>query len=67
MSEHAILSASGAKRWLACTPSARFEEQFEDKGSDFAAEGTVAHALAEGLLLDVKNPIAREKIGRAHV
>ena len=60
MSEHAILSASGAKRWLACTPSARFEEQFEDKGSDFAAEGTVAHALAEGLLLDVKNPIARE-------
>ena len=47
MSEHAILSASGAKRWLACTPSARFEEQFEDKGSDFAAEGTVAHALAD--------------------
>ena len=28
---HALLSASGASRWLACTPSARLEEQFGDK------------------------------------
>lgn len=50
MSAHAILSASGAKRWLACPPSARFEEQFEESSSGFAEEGTAAHALAEILL-----------------
>lgn len=44
---HAILSASSAHRWVHCTPSARMEEQFPDTGSDAAAEGTVAHALAE--------------------
>lgn len=45
--QHALLSASGAHRWLSCTPSARLETQFPDKGSDFAVEGTLAHSLAE--------------------
>lgn len=45
--EHALLSASGAHRWLACTPSARLEEQFPDTSSESAAEGTLAHELAE--------------------
>lgn len=44
---HALLSASGASRWIACTPSARLEEQFENKSSSFAEEGTLAHELAE--------------------
>ena len=44
---HAILSASGSKRWMACTPSARLEESFEDVESEYAREGTAAHALAE--------------------
>mgnify|MGYP000993606489 CR=1 FL=1 len=44
---HAILSASGAHRWMACTPSARLEQQFPDSTSTFAEEGTFAHALAE--------------------
>jgi hypothetical protein len=45
---HALLSASGASRWLNCTPSARLEEQFEDKGTtSYAAEGTLAHELSE--------------------
>lgn len=44
--EHAILSASSAKRWLTCTPSARFEDQYQDTTSSYAEEGTVAHALA---------------------
>ena len=44
---HALLSASSAHRWVHCTPSARLEEQFPDTGSDAAAEGTLAHALAE--------------------
>jgi hypothetical protein len=45
---HALLSASGASRWLACTPSARLEEQFGDKKeSSYAKEGTLAHELSE--------------------
>lgn len=45
---HALLSASGANRWLACTPSAKLEEEYgERKSSAFAAEGTLAHELAE--------------------
>lgn len=44
---HAILSPSGASRWLTCTPSARFEQDFDDKGSVFAQEGTLAHSLGE--------------------
>ncbi len=44
---HAILSASGAERWLHCTPSAQLETHFPDGGSEYAAEGTLAHAIAE--------------------
>ncbi len=44
---HAILSASSSDRWLHCPPSARLCEACEDKGSDYAAEGTDAHALCE--------------------
>lgn len=47
---HALLSASGAHRWMACTPSARLEEQFPDRGSEAADEGTLAHELAEAKL-----------------
>lgn len=44
---HAVLSASGAHRWIECPPSARLEEQFPDAASPYAEEGTIAHALAE--------------------
>ena len=44
---HALLSASSSERWLNCTPSARLCENYEDKGSDYAAEGTDAHTLCE--------------------
>ena len=50
--DHALLSASGANRWLACPPSAKLEEQFPDTTSDAAREGTLAHELAE---LKVRN------------
>lgn len=46
MTTHAVLSASAADRWLHCPPSARMEKRFPDKGSPYAAEGTLAHALA---------------------
>ncbi|HLN88998.1 MAG TPA: DUF2800 domain-containing protein [Candidatus Binatia bacterium] len=44
---HAILSASGSKRWLTCTPSAKLEQGFPEEESTFAAEGTFAHELSE--------------------
>ncbi|RBP44728.1 DUF2800 domain-containing protein [Garciella nitratireducens] len=47
MSKHAILSASGAHRWMNCTPSARLEQEFDDNSGEAAAEGTAAHALSE--------------------
>ncbi len=48
---HALLSASGSHRWLECTPSARLEEGFPSTTSDYAAEGTLAHLLAEATAL----------------
>ena len=50
MAAHAKLSASGADRWINCPPSVRMEEGFADKGSAYAAEGTLAHELAELIL-----------------
>ena len=47
MAKHALLSASGAHRWLECTPSAKLESQFENTPSVYAEEGTAAHSLAE--------------------
>ena len=45
---HALLSASGAARWLNCTPSAQLEDKYgERKSSVFAEEGTLAHELSE--------------------
>lgn len=44
---HAILSASSSDRWLHCPPSARLCESYDDNGSNYAAEGTDAHALCE--------------------
>lgn len=46
---HALLSASGAHRWLSCPPSALLEQQFPDTASEAAAEGTLAHELAEAM------------------
>lgn len=68
---HAILSASSAKRWMSCPPSARLEEKlrdrFGDRSSPFAEEGTRAHALAElklqkeiGLINDFSYKMQRE-------
>ena len=58
---HAILSASSSDRWLHCPPSARLCESYNDKGSDYAAEGTDAHELCEyklrrALGMEAKDP-----------
>lgn len=46
-SKHAILSASSAGRWIACPPSARLNASKEDTQSEYAKQGTEAHALCE--------------------
>lgn len=50
MAEHAILSPSGAARWLACPGSIALEAPYPDDSSDFADEGTAAHFLASECL-----------------
>ncbi|WP_127580161.1 DUF2800 domain-containing protein [Paenibacillus koleovorans] len=45
--KHALLGASKAGQWLACPPSARLQEGIEEKRSEYADEGTLAHELAE--------------------
>ena len=44
---HAILSASASHRWIACPPSALLCAQEKDTPSEYALEGTAAHALCE--------------------
>lgn len=46
---HALLSPSGASRWINCQQSARLEEAegVKDTSSKAAEEGTLAHELAE--------------------
>lgn len=62
--QHAVLSASSAHRWMSCTPSARLEQEFDDRESEAAAEGSAAHALAEhklrkALKMRSKKPISK--------
>ena len=45
--KHAVLSASSAARWIACPPSARLNAEKADTPSEYAAQGTDAHALCE--------------------
>lgn len=45
--QHALLSASGAHRWLACPPSATLEAGLPESSSQAAEQGTAAHELAE--------------------
>jgi len=58
---HSLLSASSSERWLNCPPSARLCESYDDKGSNYSAEGTDAHELCEyklrqALGMEAKDP-----------
>lgn len=44
---HALLGPSSAARWIACPPSVRLCEQFENIESEYAKEGSLAHEIAE--------------------
>lgn len=45
--EHALLSASGAHRWIKCPPSALLEAEYPESTSIHAEKGTHAHEIAE--------------------
>jgi hypothetical protein len=59
---HALLGASKAKQWLICTPSVRLEEHFEDKTSEHAALGTLAHELSELMISERLNLLSRSEL-----
>lgn len=61
MTSHAILSPSSASRWFACPGSLWMSKDEPDQSSEFAKEGTTAHALAEHCL--VNNVKAENLIG----
>ena len=65
--KHARLSASAAHRWIECPASVSMEERCPDwEGEDvFAAEGRVAHELAEICLRTGEN--ARAYVGKARI
>lgn len=62
---HARLSASGAKKWSSCSGSIQMEEQFPDTSSEFAEEGTKAHAIGELKILFKTGKITAAKYGIA--
>ncbi|WP_294826346.1 DUF2800 domain-containing protein [uncultured Gilliamella sp.] len=47
MTGHALISPSGAERWFNCPASLWLSRNEPDQPSEYAAEGTTAHALAE--------------------
>ena len=59
--KHAILSPSGASRWMVCTVSPRLEEGIKEADSPYAEEGTLAHEFGElGVRLITKNITQKE-------
>ena len=62
---HAKLSASGAKKWLNCPGSIVLEAQIPEQESDYAKEGTTAHALGEAKIRLAIKEITRAKYHKA--
>jgi CRISPR/Cas system-associated exonuclease Cas4 (RecB family) len=61
MAAHARLSASGAERWMVCPASITFTENVQEKRSEYAEEGTLAHELAESILAG-KKPVKKPTV-----
>lgn len=62
---HAKLSASGAKKWINCPGSVVLESQIEERESDYAIEGTTAHALGEAKIRLATKEYTRAKYHKA--
>lgn len=63
--DHALLSASGASRWMACPPSALLEDELPDSESSFAMEGTLAHEACEILLRRELGRLPKREVTKA--
>ncbi len=62
---HALLSASGADRWIHCPPSARLTADMPEGVSEYAEEGTLAHAIGElRLRKQYTNPMGPQKYAK---
>lgn len=59
--KHSILSPSSCKRWVNCPPSALLNHQAERTTSEYAEEGTLAHAVAEE---ELKHRLLDPSLGR---
>lgn len=57
MANHAILSPSGAHRWMSCPGAPAMEQDEPDNGSEYADEGTAAHFLAAECLRNNCDPV----------
>ena len=64
--QHALLSASSAHRWLHCTGSPKLEQEFPDSTSVYAQEGTLAHELCELKLKKYTTVMPKGTYTRAH-
>lgn len=65
MAQHAKLSASGAKKWMACPGSVVLEAQFPDESSSYAQEGTTAHSLGEAKIKLATKALTKAKYHKA--
>lgn len=54
--KHAVLSSSASSRWLHCAAAPSIEETLPDTPSEYAAEGTLAHAIGEAKLRHYLDP-----------
>ncbi|MBQ9696802.1 MAG: DUF2800 domain-containing protein, partial [Oscillospiraceae bacterium] len=58
VADHAKYAPSHAAIWGTCTASPEAEKGIPDKGSPYAAEGTLAHAIAELKVLKKFTPVS---------
>ena len=56
MSQHAVLSPSGAEKWMGCPGAPAMEKGLPDNGSAYADEGTAAHLLGSTCIEQVRDP-----------
>ena len=61
------MSASSSHRWLMCPPSVKLSEQFEDKPSVSAEEGTFLHELSEMKLHRYLGDMTPEAVSYTHL
>lgn len=62
MADHAILSASGAHRWLACTPSARFEMKFPKRKGLLGAKPAATSSKSSLMTTSMRRAISAAKM-----